>query len=254
MTEVAQHIDQLPPPPRKVTRRGWWRAWGDRRVRFWLICVAAITGIMAYIISDRIGAALRERKLIREGVPVVATIIELEGSRRPGYSLSRSDSRDVELQAKLQDGRELHMQGSIPAGGAGYLRIGNSIEIRVDPNDPSRWTERKEMVGWGTELVIPLSLVPLVLVLLGIAIWQRQRVLSVWRNGQPVEGIVLELKHTAIAPFSRLVRFSIPEDRHKRIYATLIPNKDGVPEVGEVIWLLTLPDKIERCVLMKLYS
>src|SRR5688572_11050792 len=194
----------LPPPPRAVTRRGWWRAWGDRRVRVWLICALAIAAIMIFIGINQIGAALRERQLIREGTVLTTTLVELEGSRRYGYSLPRTDMRDVKLQAKLPDGTERDFIGRLPPGGDGYWRVGQEMQIRFDPNDPTRWTNRTEMAGWGTELVIPLSLVPIIALLLALAIWQRMRVLRIWRNGQPVQGVVHELRHTAIAPLSRV--------------------------------------------------
>ena len=243
----------LPAPPRRVTRHGWWRAWGDRRVRFWLICVAGVSIVVTFITVNRVKAAMGERQLITQGTPVRATLLELERSRRYGYSLSRNDIRQAKLQAKLPDGRDIELEGKLPPGGDGFWRVGQDMDVRVDPNDLSRWTTRTEMAGWGTELVIPLSLLPLILLFAIIAIWQRQRVLNVWRYGWPVHGVVLELRHTAIAPLSRVVRYSIPELHDKRIFTTLIPNKDGVPLVGETILLIALQENAERAVVAKLY-
>ena len=244
---------ELVPPPRQVTARGARRAWGDRRVKFWWVCAVAIAVIAAMIAGERVWATLRERDLIRNGAAVTATVIGMQRSMRVGYTLPRTDSLDVKLKAQLPDGREVLLEGTLPRD-SGVVRIGMPLEIRLDPLNPTRWTDRTEMLDWGTELIIPISLVPLILVLLGTAIWQRQRVLNVWRHGSPVQGIVHELKHTAMAPLSRLVRYSIAGPDGKRIFSTFIPSSAGIPAVGETIHLLALSDRADRTVVTKLYE
>jgi len=253
VVEEQEQTGELPSIPREVTPHGSRAAWGDLHVRFWWICAVAISIIMLVLGVDRGLAGSKEKTLIKHGVRVRAVITGMEGSHRVGYTLPRDDSLNVQLLARMPDGRQLSLEGVLPAGGPA-IRIGQDLDIRVDPNDPSHWTDRTEMAGWGTELAIPLSLLPLIALLLALAMWRRRNVLMIWREGQPIDGIVVEIHQSAIAPLSRVVRYSIPANNDKRVFSALIPARAGVPAVGEVIDLLALPKSPDRSIVTKLYE
>jgi hypothetical protein len=250
---VSELSDQTSTPPRPVTPQGSRRAWGDLRVRFWWLCAIALAIVTLIIAASRIAANIRERDLIQNGVKVTATVVGMDGSTRVGWTQPRSDSHDVRLRAKMPDGQSLTLSGNLPSG-AGVLKIGGEIEIKIDPNQPSRWTDRTEAHSWAADLVIPLSLLPIILLLLAIALLRRSQVLRIWRNGDLVQGIVHDLRHSAMAPRSRLVRFTIPDLANSRIFSTLIPTSLGIPHEGDTIPIVAMPETPERSVAAQLYE
>ncbi|HEX8524379.1 MAG TPA: hypothetical protein VF669_19140 [Tepidisphaeraceae bacterium] len=253
MSEVDEHFEpQVSEPPREVTAHAARHAWGDMRVRFWWLCGLALAVIMLIVAGDRMLAATRERQLIATGTQVRATVLMMDQSTRLGYALPRTDSHEVRLKVKLPDGQNQTYEGRLQPGG-GMLVVGGEIDIKVDPKDPTRWTDRTEAVSWLVEMIIPLLILPLVLLVFAIALWRRSQVLRIWRQGQSYEGVVIELRHSAAAPLSRLIRYNIP-DRDKRIFTTLMPARVGVPQPGESIEIIAMPDALERAVVAKVYE
>jgi 4-amino-4-deoxy-L-arabinose transferase-like glycosyltransferase len=248
---VHEHPD-IPPAPRQVTPIASRRAWGDLRVRFWWICAAVIAAMMLIFAIERISSSIGERRLIATGILVHAKVTGINESRRPGYTLPRNDSLDVQLSVDLPDGQHIETKGVLPPADS-VVRIGDYIDIRILPSDPSRWTDRTEMISWPAELFLPLVLLPIVCLLLVIAIIRRRQVLRIWRTGYMARGVVLEVKQSPIAPLSRLVRYTISDLRDKRVFGTLIPAREGIPEVGDTIPLVALPDDSGRAVVAKLY-
>lgn len=253
MTDPNQESQETLHPPRPVTSTGSRRAWGDLRVRFWWLCALALTVAMLLIGSSRVTANFRERDLIQTGIKVTATVVGMDGSTRVGWTQPRSDSHEVRLRARMPDGQTATLTGTL-APGPGVLKIGSELEIKLDPNQPSRWTDRTEPLSWPAELVIPLSLLPIVILLLAIAMFRRSQVLHVWRHGQPIQAIVHDIRHSAMAPRSRLVRYTIPELADHRIFSTLIPTNTGIPHEGETLDIIAIPNAPQRSVVANLYA
>jgi hypothetical protein len=253
VNETNSHFEEPHAIPRPLTRGGARRAWGDLRVRFWWLCALALTVAMLGIASSRVAANFRERDLIANGTKVTATVVGMDGSTRVGWTQARSDSHEVRLRVKMPDGQATTLAGTL-APGLGVVKIGGELEIKFDPNQPSRWTDRTEPLSWPAELVIPLSLLPIVILLLGMAAFRRSQVLKVWREGELVQGIVHEVRHSAIAPRSRLVRYTIPEVADHRIFSALIPTSTGIPEEGETLEIIAIPNVPQRSVVAKLYA
>jgi hypothetical protein len=253
VSDLHQNRQEGIDAPRRVTAVGARRAWGDLRVRVWWLCALVLATAMFMIAGSRIAANLRERDVIKNGTQVTAVVVGLDGSTRLGWSQPRTDSHEVRLRVKMPDGQNLTLAGTLPAG-SGNVKIGEPIEIKVDPNQTSRWTDRTEALSWPAELVVPLSFLPFVLLLIGGAFWRRAQVLRIWRTGQAVEGIVHDVRHTAMAPRSRLVRYTIPELSNHRIFSTLIPTHLGILQAGDPIGLVAVPHAPQRSVAAVLYE
>src|SRR4051812_48653849 len=97
----------LPETPRPVTRRASRRAWGEAPVRFWWKCAIVVAIVTAYISVYHIQNALQQRKLVREGVPVVVTVVEVNGTPRQGFAVLRDDNVRVKVSGVLPDGQKL---------------------------------------------------------------------------------------------------------------------------------------------------
>jgi hypothetical protein len=196
--------------------------------------------------------ASRERYLLQHGELVDAHVTHVWGHANPGNNAARQDPIPVKMTARLADGRTVQLEGLLPEG-PGRVTVGDTIQLRVDPKDASRWMEPRELTPWAHELAITYVLLGLLAVLVAIALWQRARVLHVWREGIEDEGLVVDLRHSPMAPASRLVRFSLSSMHSRRIHSTLYPVRRGLPEVGEAIGVLRLRDEPERMIVAELY-
>jgi hypothetical protein len=196
-----------------------------------------VTLVIAYFSMTQVNRALRDRDIIRNGIPV-QTIIKKAGERDlPGHSTLREHETPVILVGRLPgDTEDRQFTGSVGPG-PGYLKVGQPLAIRVARNDPEAWTDRQEVVPWWRELAISLMFLPLIAGLLIGAMLVRQRILNVWRNGVPIEGTVVELRHSAWAPLSRVVRYSLASSSDRRIFNALAPTKTA-PAKGDTIQLL----------------
>lgn len=216
-------------------------------VRLWVIITLAAILAAGYVTFMRIRQARDDRWLIEHGVLVQAKVLTGNGSPVPKRWL-----RDVEIPAKVEitlPGRQ-PMQMDIlvaPREGA-YLQVGGEFPMRVHPDDPTRWTDQAETRPWSTELIVPLMLIPLVVVLALMMLLKRRAALQVWREGTLTEGVVVETRHTAMAPGARIVRFSLADGEDPRIFGLLLPTTAGIPQPGEKLWLLVPMNDPKRAI------
>jgi hypothetical protein len=93
-----------------------------------------------------------------------------------------------------------------------------------------------------------------IVALLGVACFVGRKILRVWENGVPIEGTVVDLRHSAWAPMSRLVRYTLAGSRDRRIFSALAPKPDA-PARGEPIQLLMPSDGATKpTILARLYQ
>jgi hypothetical protein len=256
---LTDQTDQLglPPVPRPVTRRAARRAWGEARVRFWWTSALAVLLVAAYIAAGGIREALKLRRVVRDGVDVTATAWRVQGvtaSDNANFGVQRDQSVPVDFRATLPDGRTIEFGGYLPAANK-WIKVNQKVKLRVDPDDPSNWTEQANPRSWWHVTGIALFIVlPIAAVLLGIALWRRRAVLDVWRRGEPAEGIVLDVRNPAAAPRSRVVHFSLADGRDRRVFKMLYPLRAGLPHKGQALNLLTLPDRPQGAIVADLYT
>lgn len=245
----------LPPVPRTVTPRAARRAWNERPVRVWLILLILVAGATGYFLVERVGRALRERDLVFNGEPVTATLTSIESSTVQGRMFSRMDGPPVTLSYTLKDGQKVtNLEGRLTPGIEGSVAIGGTVDIRVDPKEPRRWTDRVHPRPWTAELTVVYGLAPLLALLLGLVLLTRARVLSVWKHGAETPATVIDAKQSSIAPLSRVVRFVLADGGgDKRVYSVLCPS-DAVPGPGEPIDLIVPRGNPGRAIVASLYT
>ena len=224
-------------PPREVTPLVRRRAWGDIHVRFWWLSAIGVILVVGYFSLFQIQRALRDREIIRNGILVQTTIKKAGERDMPGHSVLREGDTPVVLVGRLPgEFEDRTFTGSVGPG-PGYLKVGQPLPIRVDPKDPQVWTARQQVKSWAEELSLSLMFLPLIVALLIGAVVVRRRILGVWRNGVPIEGTVVDLRHSAWAPLSRVVRYSLVNSTDRRIFSALAPTRTA-PAKGETIQLL----------------
>jgi hypothetical protein len=247
----------LPEAPRRITRRASRRAWGEAPVRFWWKCAIVVAVVTIYISVYHIHNALRERKLRHEGVPIVATIVEVNGTPRANFAVLRDDNVRVKVSGVLPDGRKLENVPLVLPPAESYAKVGEPLKLVVDPADPEhRWAEAsEEILPWWRVLAVTLFLLlPVILILLALAEWRRRQMLAVWRDGREVDAVVVSSKHSATAPMSRMLYFTIVNGFDKRIFKTLYPTRAGLPRPGDVLHMVALHDRPQRAIVAELYN
>jgi hypothetical protein len=243
----------LPPVPRPLTSAASRRSWNERPVRVWVILFLTVAAITAYFVAERVVKVRAERELIVNGRNVLARVAVIEESTREDRVFSRERDLPVTLAIPRADGQgEELVEGRLAGGIEGNIRIGEKIEVRVDPNDPRRWTDRLTPKPWMAELTILYGLAPLVVLLGGLVLLARLRVLSVWKNGQETLGTVIDAKQSSIAPMSKVVRFVL-DGQDKRVYSVLCPAGE-VPDPGDPIELLAPANNPNRAIVARLYA
>ncbi|HEY7086580.1 MAG TPA: hypothetical protein VH518_00745 [Tepidisphaeraceae bacterium] len=247
-----------PPPnvpniPRPPTRRARRRSWNELPVRLWAILTLIIGAIAIYITISRVDEAIRDRSLIEHGLDVNARIVAAMGSdvtkRWP-----RNDQVPVRLRFTLPGGKTHEMDTVLPAKPDAYAQPGTDIKIKIDPDDPDRWTEQTQPLPWASELTAPGMLIPLALALAIVTFIRRASVLNIWKNAPLAAATVVGTQQTALAPFSRVVRFTLREGEDRRIWNVLLPvRRRGIPQPGETIWLAHPPSNPARAIVAELY-
>ena len=260
---LTEQADELVPPPelnsvpRALTPRARRRSWNELPVRIWVILAVAVTFITAYFTVSTYLGGRYGRWLIKHGQPVTAEVLVIEGTRDRRGAFNRSDVLRVQLGYTVNGKRYeyLDAQGQlsrIDARPVPVIYVGDKIDIRVDPNDPRVWTDRTRPIPWYAEFTIVLLLLPLLALLALVALVRRRQVLNVWQNGEAAGAVVVEQRHTASAPLSRVVRFTLADGTDRRVWSTLVPARLA-PAPGESMWVIFPPGNPGRAIVADLY-
>jgi hypothetical protein len=229
---------QPPAPPRLITSRISSRTWFDPRVRFWVIVAGFLLILFAYFSIARILDWKQENELIHNGTLVTATV-GMDGIGRHGYVVP--PATPVTLTFDF-NGQSQQVSG-ILEGHASPVSTGETIQIRIDPTDPTRWTDFTESKALGGNLIGPLLLLPVVPIALLVAWLKRRRLLYAWTTG-PAEPAVVGNRHqTALAPMAHVVKCSFQDRADKRLFVVYLPKRCSSLRQGDVIWLLASPHK-----------
>jgi hypothetical protein len=243
----------VPPVPRLLTTPARRRSWNEGPVRVLVILTVLTAVIAAYLTAVRVRESLRDRRLINEGLSVNATIVSANGST-VAKRWPRNESMPVSLSFTTPDGVEHSLDVRLDAKPDAFARVGDHLLIKVDPADPQLWTEQTQAKPWAIEMVTSAMLIGLTVVLVALTMVRRQQVLRVWRDAPLMRGRVVEVKHTAVAPRSRSVRFSLDEADDRRIRSLLVPTAKAQIRVGETIWVVCDPGRSGIVLLPGLYA
>ena len=251
-TADAAEAPSLPPVPRPRTHRVCRRSWGEMSVRVWLVLAGVVLLVTVYFTVTRVSEAMDDRWLVQHGTAVRAKVETAMGVPVP-KRLPRNEPIDTTLSFTLPDGKRHEIAARLEAKPGAFVQPGTELPIKVDPNAPDRWTERTEPQSWKAELTVVGMLLPLLVLLIGAALWKRMGVLRIWRNEPLAAGTVVEVRHTAVAPRSRVVRFTLRDSADRRVWAALLPTSAGIPARDETLWLICPPNNPGRAIPAKTY-
>lgn len=248
------HASAPPAPPRAVTPRGSGRSWHERRVRLWLLLSVIVTLTTVYFAIRDINIALRERRLILEGTKVAALIESIDGFDRKSRDFTRDEPRRLRLSYPGGDGKTYTTEQQLPGRQVGSIRVGDSVELRMDPNDPSIVTLQTQPKPWPASLAVVCLLAPTSILLLMWTFIQRKRVLAVWRDGEATEAIAIDQHRSGIAPRSALLRFTLDAEDDRRVFSTLYPHSAPPLETGDAFWIVMPKNKPDKAIVASLYA
>jgi hypothetical protein len=233
--ESAAATDPAPPePPRPVTPRARSGSWTEPRVRAWWLAAAGVLIVCLYFLTSRYLQWRKDMVLIRDGQPIEAYVYSADGYPIPGRR--RPPTSPVELHYEV-GGKKYQVQGYLTGRKDSFV-VHTNVPIRVDPDNPARFTAREEPTSLTLQLVGGLILLPFTALLAIVAFVQRARLLALWRNGRTLDAIVLDARHTALAPRSWLVRCAPADPEDKRVLSVYVPGRAQPPARGEGLWLV----------------
>ncbi len=245
MTDIATTFESsIPAPPRPLTAKARRRSWVEGPVRVWLILAILVGVVTIFFATDQTLSALQLRRLIDHGTVVNAKVSDM--SRGAWFQL------EYEVDGKTITSEQTPMMLKRQE----ELQRGQTVPIRVDPDNPKNWTDRTraELEPIHRDLVAAVVLVPLFALTVLMVFVKRRQVLRVWRDAPLVQAIVVETKQSSMSPLSRVVRFTMASGTSTRIWSTLIPARAGVPEKDEVIELVCPPANPDFAIVAKLYA
>lgn len=249
MTEATTPTTTVPPAPRELSARARLAAWKHPNVRFWWLVSAALLLGMGYLLVMQSMEWSQEVDLVRNGKVVDATVFEagVKLKDKPVPALS-----DVDLTYKYNN-QTYKVTGPL-AERNGLLMNGQTISIRIDPNDPRTWTNRTQPPAFTSKLFAPLLLSPPLAIAL-IAAWiSRRRILTIWVNGEARQAVAMDTKQTPLAPLSHVVRCALADSTDKRLIHVYVPHRLGKVVKGQALWLITHPNNPQRAILAAVFQ
>lgn len=168
-----------------------------------LVIVIASVGISA------VASGLRDRQLLSEGVLVDARIESISGGM---YKRDRSTQIEADFSFLLPgetERRTLSKQKLEPRPEAKPISRGDTLPIRVDPKNPSKWTDRVTPASWLVVLAVPLLLTPPAIVLALITATVRKRMLSLYTDGVRQTATIDEAHRSPLIPGQKMVKLSV---------------------------------------------
>jgi hypothetical protein len=184
-----------------------------------------------YLATDRIIDYLRTRNLVDHGQAVQATVIV------PGVQRGRL-AGDTPITLQFDRSGRTWQVAATAADVAPDLSARQVVTIRVDPDNPRRWTALTRVPPLWQPLLAPGLLVPAVLAPLVISLWRRAQLLSLYRNGRPQVGLVVQVYQSALAPFSRTIRCTLRDEPGRRLLTVQLPPRTAFAQHGQAMWLL----------------
>lgn len=247
--------ESLPPEPaaapRELTSHVRRRSWSERHVRIWWLLGFVMTAIVTYYALSRYYSWAGEVALIEHGEKIQAEIM----GWGPGMDAPRnkivSPTDPVEIQYNWK-GQTFRPFGVLD-GRTEQIRTRTFVPIFIDPARPWRWTARIEPGSLIREMLSAMILVPFAIVLFALALLRRRQVLAIYRSGDVVLAEVVGVSHSAAAPLSRFLRCAVHDGAQGRVVKILLPTQKS-PDVGEPLWLIAPPNRIEQAIPAALFE
>lgn len=240
----ASPATELPEPPRPLTGRARRGSWTEPRVRLWWLMAAAVAATGLALLATRYLQWRSDTRLVREGMIVQAFIWASDGFPVPGRN--RPPSSQVTLRYNV-GGRDYEVVGYLEGRKEFYVTH-THVPIRVDPDEPSRWTARADPDPLWFRLLGGMMLLPAAVIFALVALLKRASMLRLWRNGRLVETVVIDSRHTALAPRSRFVRCAAIDPQDKLVRGVHVPRRAADVVPGDAVWLVADPRGGSRAV------
>jgi len=255
VSESAQPVSlsqQPPPPPRPITPRSARRAWAEAYVRRWWMGALLLCVVTVYFVGTQLIRSLQDRRLIREGEAVDAVIVEANNETLTNKVWEPSVQALFKLEVQRPGAEPLVILSRLRNQDRA-LQVGDTVRLYIDRQDPSRWTDRGH-VSFARDLALAVVTLPLAGLLMVVAVMGRRRALRVWRDGEAMVALVVEVRQAPSAPRSRHVRFTLRDGRDRRVFGTLVPVRAAPLAVGDAFWVVALPDRPQNAVVAALYQ
>jgi hypothetical protein len=219
-------------------------------VRFWLLVAGVLFLAMAYLMVTQVTEWSREVRLVEGGAAVDATVFEA-GVKMKNRVVPPLANVDLSY---AFGGQDYKVTGALAERPAGTVMSGQTIPIRVDPENPKVWTSRTTRPELGGKLVAPLMLLPVVLVAGGVAWLARRRVAGLWVDGEAREAVVVDTRQAALAPRSQAVRCALVGGEDRRLITVYVPLRGGKLGKGDRLWLVTQLGNPQRAVAARAFE
>ncbi|MGC4030656.1 MAG: hypothetical protein QM754_02750 [Tepidisphaeraceae bacterium] len=185
------------------------RAWGEIGVRPWtfLSIVLAIAAVV--LAATRFGDWQRERRVIESGTPIVAEVAYIGMG-----DLAKQGSRDEPLSVTLRytppgASNQIEANNILPRKPGTVVALKDKISVKIDPQQPSFWTERTASPPFGLALITPLLCAAVAVACVAVAFLKRAGVLKAFQNAEPKRAVVRGVRQSPLAPMSKLVSIEL---------------------------------------------
>jgi hypothetical protein len=232
-----------PAPPRPVTPAASRRCWTDPIIRFWLLATVALIGIGGWFLTEQVIASRNEAWLIANGTLVTAKAIAVNGESRTGAKYPPGTPVTLKFDWKDQ---AINVEGSLTSND--FITTGETVQLRVDPNDTASWTDRTVPESLAHRLIAGAVIIPAVLITIIAALILRRRLLNLWQNAEAALYTVVVTRHSALAPLSHTVNCVLGTGRDPTIIVVYVPARFPRPQPGEVLWLIRPPGKSKTAI------
>lgn len=253
---MSESTHTLPAPPRPITPVARARSWNEAPVRVWVILSVIVTGVLIYLATTRVQEGLRDRKLVRTGLEVRAQIVTIDDQNidlKRGLTFNRDVGRRIKVNFVAPDGSNRTLEEELPPQSGSRVSVGQFIQIRIDPENPNIATTRSEPRPWMLELSVVFMLLPVLGLTVLVVLMRRAGVLKVWRDGVEQVAVVVDGKQSAIAPRSRVLRYTLRDSDDTRVFTLLYPTSAGMPQKDDELLVVAPPSQPDRALAAALY-
>ena len=234
--ENSMTTDSLPETPRPITDKARRRLWLEPISRSWCIVTMLIFLVFVFVSIQGYMQWRTDARMIESG-PVVQATGFADGAKIKGRPLPVGQSQSIYLQYEY-NGKAYTSQGPLAHTGKQYI-AGEPFAIRLDPNDPSVWSNREEAPSLREKMIA--SILTLFFTvgsgLAALFAWWRNR--GLWRYGDLRQGRVLEHRQSALAPRSVALYCAVRMGKEEHLMTVYVPHSAAIPDVGQNVPLLT---------------
>lgn len=201
-------------------------------MRVWTLVTVGVFVVIFAVGVRAILQSMADRRLLREGVRVEATIEQIAGGTR---NQTRAVARLVTLTFLLPgetERRELNLVVLPASAQGGAISKGDKLPILVNPKDPRVWTDRTEPASWIIVLAVPLLLLPIALLLAFVTVLARRRMTRLYEQGTLRQANVIDAHRSALVPRQKVVKLGVGGGR---VLSAAYPDALGPITNGDTI-------------------